>query len=720
MAPVKVWSTSCGARAPPMQDPRIVTLLFTDVEGSTRLLGSLGDAFVAVIERQRAILTDAARCPQGQRISHRVRRLRLHLRVGRRRGGGSRRGPARPGGRAVAGRDLRPGPDGDSRRRGRRGGRRAVRHGPPSGVPDPRRHARRAGRRLGRGGRAHRAARAGHLAARPGRAPAARHRPAGSAPPGRRRGHRDVVPAPEAPRRAARAICRRRRPRSWGASGSCASWSISSRPGGSSRSPAPAAPARPAWRWRSPGGSRSGIATACAWSSWRASAPTRWCPRPCSGRSACASPRPGRSATEFLCAALADRDLLLVLDNCEHVVAGVAALVSELLPACAPLHVLATSREPLRLPGEVERPVPPLDRPDPDALESLERLAEYDAVRLLVERGGDVRPGFRLTDGNAAAVARICSELAGLPLAIELAAARLRTLSPEQVAARLGEQLDLLTHGGRSRPDRQQTMRATLDWSHQLLAARRADRLPAALGLRGWLHARRRRAGRRGRRRRSRRGGRRGRAPGQPVAGRGRPRPRRAAAAHARAGPPVRGRTAARGRRARPGRAATSGVGGVVGGEGRDRVHARAAPLERAAPRRAGQHPPGDGERAGRSRSRGGAAHRRRARLPVVHDGAAGRARVGRARARGGPRSTRSDSGHGAVRGGDAGRECARLRPGARAPAEGARHLQGGRCTRVGGVGLDGHGTCRLGHRCRCAAGRGLVRGRLADLPRGR
>src|SRR5262245_5355614 len=142
-------------------------------------------------------------------------------------------------------------------------------------------------------------------------------------------------------------------------------------------------------------------------------------------------PTAGRSASEFLCAALADRALLLVLDNCEHVAGGVAALVSELLPACAQLHVLATSREPLRLSGEVERPVPSLDRPDPDALESPERLAEYDAVRLLVERGGDVRPGFRLTDSNAAAVARICSELAGLPLAIELAAARLRTLSPE-------------------------------------------------------------------------------------------------------------------------------------------------------------------------------------------------------------------------------------------------------------------------------------------------
>src|SRR5262249_20028659 len=165
-------------------------------------------------------------------------------------------------------------------------------------------------------------------------------------------------------------------------------------------------------------------------------------------------PTAGRSATEFLCAALADRDLLLVLDNCEHVVGGVAALVSALLPACAELHVLVTSREPLRVSGEVERLVPPLDRPAASANEPLDRLATYDAVRLLVERGSDVRPGFRLTDSNAAAVARICSELAGLPLAIELAAARLRTLGPEQVVARLGEQLDLLTHGGRGRAGR--------------------------------------------------------------------------------------------------------------------------------------------------------------------------------------------------------------------------------------------------------------------------
>jgi predicted ATPase len=180
-------------------------------------------------------------------------------------------------------------------------------------------------------------------------------------------------------------------------------------------------------------------------------------------------PPAGTSATEALCAALADRALLLVLDNCEHVVTGVATLVSGLLPACAGLHVLATSREPLRVSGEVERVVPPLDRPTASANEPLDRLAGYEAVRLLVERGSDVRPGFRLSDGNATAVTSICAGLEGLPLAIELVAARLRTLSPEQLAARLGEQLDLLTDGGRNRPDRQQTMRATLDWSHGLL-----------------------------------------------------------------------------------------------------------------------------------------------------------------------------------------------------------------------------------------------------------
>jgi non-specific serine/threonine protein kinase len=124
----------------------------------------------------------------------------------------------------------------------------------------------------------------------------------------------------------------------------------------------------------------------------------------------------------------------------------------------------------LRVPGETEWPVPPLARPDNTFDGEPETLAGYDAVRLLVERARDVRPGFGLTMANAPAVAQICTRLDGLPLALELAAARLRVLSPEQVAARLGDQLELLTEGGRTRPGRQQTLRATLDWSYDLLA----------------------------------------------------------------------------------------------------------------------------------------------------------------------------------------------------------------------------------------------------------
>ena len=113
--------------------------------------------------------------------------------------------------------------------------------------------------------------------------------------------------------------------------------------------------------------------------------------------------------------------------------------------------------------------MPPLVRPEAGTVEPPEALAGYDAVQLLVARARDVRPGFGLTRANAPAITEICAWLDGLPLALELAAARLRVLSPEQVAARLGDQLGLLTEGGRTRPGRQQTLRATLDWSYDLL-----------------------------------------------------------------------------------------------------------------------------------------------------------------------------------------------------------------------------------------------------------
>ncbi|MET8882115.1 AfsR/SARP family transcriptional regulator [Streptomyces rubiginosohelvolus] len=159
----------------------------------------------------------------------------------------------------------------------------------------------------------------------------------------------------------------------------------------------------------------------------------------------------------------APRRMLLLLDNCEHVIGGAAALADQLLSHCPRLTILATSREPLGVPGEFVRPVDPL--PDPMAL------------RLLAERGAAARPGFR-TDADevtATACAEICQRLDGLPLAIELAAARLRMLSPRQIADRLDDRFRLLTNGSRTVLPRQQTLRAVVDWSWDLLdAAERA------------------------------------------------------------------------------------------------------------------------------------------------------------------------------------------------------------------------------------------------------
>nr|WSW69567.1 winged helix-turn-helix domain-containing protein [Streptomyces sp. NBC_00995] len=152
------------------------------------------------------------------------------------------------------------------------------------------------------------------------------------------------------------------------------------------------------------------------------------------------------------------RRMLLLLDNCEHVIEAAAALADHLLARCPQLTVLATSREPLGVPGEFVRPVEPL--PDPTAL------------RLLAERGAAARPGFRVDadEATASATAEICRRLDGLPLAIELAAARLRMLTPQQIAERLDDRFRLLTSGSRTVLPRQQTLRAVVDWSWDLLA----------------------------------------------------------------------------------------------------------------------------------------------------------------------------------------------------------------------------------------------------------
>ncbi len=161
--------------------------------------------------------------------------------------------------------------------------------------------------------------------------------------------------------------------------------------------------------------------------------------------------------------------MLLVLDNCEHVVGACAAIVERLLTTCANLRVLATSREPLRIRGEVMWRVPSLAFPDPRRLPPMAELSEAPAVRLFADRAHAVESSFALSAQNAPAVAQICVHLDGMPLALELAAARVQAMSVDKLAERLGEGFRLLGGGMRTAPSRQQTLEATLDWSYGLL-----------------------------------------------------------------------------------------------------------------------------------------------------------------------------------------------------------------------------------------------------------
>ncbi len=165
---------------------------------------------------------------------------------------------------------------------------------------------------------------------------------------------------------------------------------------------------------------------------------------------------------------VADRQLLLVLDNCEHLVDAVAKLTDMLLRASGGLRVVATSRESLNIDAETVVPVAPLAAPDPGRQLTAAELMRFPAVSLFAQRAGQVVPGFAVTEPAMGAVARICHRLEGLPLAIELAAARLRALSPDQIDARLGDRLGLLTRGSRTYPARQQTLRASIEWSYEL------------------------------------------------------------------------------------------------------------------------------------------------------------------------------------------------------------------------------------------------------------
>jgi predicted ATPase/transcriptional regulator with XRE-family HTH domain len=179
-------------------------------------------------------------------------------------------------------------------------------------------------------------------------------------------------------------------------------------------------------------------------------------------------PAGAESPAAALARSLRGTRLLLVLDNCEHLLPA-APLVADLLAACPGLTVLATSRESLRLRGERVLAVPPLALPDPDRLPPVGELAGVAAVRLFVARARDVQPGFALTAVNAPAVAEVCRRLDGLPLALELAAARVTVLPPAALLARLDRRLPLLAGGARDLPSRQRTMRDTIAWSHELL-----------------------------------------------------------------------------------------------------------------------------------------------------------------------------------------------------------------------------------------------------------
>jgi predicted ATPase len=179
----------------------------------------------------------------------------------------------------------------------------------------------------------------------------------------------------------------------------------------------------------------------------------------------------GQDLVDAIVDHLAPRALLLVVDNCEHLLAPTAALADSLLRSAPNLKILATSREPLRVSGEVVFRVPSLDIPDPERTLPPQELLEYESVRLFVDRAGAAAPGFELDDENAVDVARICFRLDGLPLALELAAGRLGALGPAAIAERLDDRFRVLRTGGHASPTRQHTLAATLQWSHDLLEA---------------------------------------------------------------------------------------------------------------------------------------------------------------------------------------------------------------------------------------------------------
>jgi predicted ATPase/class 3 adenylate cyclase len=176
-----------------------------------------------------------------------------------------------------------------------------------------------------------------------------------------------------------------------------------------------------------------------------------------------------RSILDGLSTYVRDRSLLIILDNCEHVLQGCADLAARLLQSGSRVRILASSREPLRVAGETTYPLRPLSTPDPEQAMTVALLNQYEAARLFVQRVLAVQPALQITQPDSEAVATICQRLDGIPLALELAAGRARVLSLQRIAERLSDRFGLLTRGDQSATRRQQTLRASIDWSYELL-----------------------------------------------------------------------------------------------------------------------------------------------------------------------------------------------------------------------------------------------------------
>lgn len=179
--------------------------------------------------------------------------------------------------------------------------------------------------------------------------------------------------------------------------------------------------------------------------------------------------QPHRPVIEMLCDYLHDKKLLVILDNCEHLIDACARMADKILRSAPDMRILASSREALGIGGEVTYHVPSLGMPDIHHLPSVETLSQYEAVKLFIDRAVSAVPSFAVTNDNAPALAQICDRLDGIPLAIELAAAKVRVLSLDQIARRLDDRFRLLTGGSRTALERHQTLRAAIDWSYNLL-----------------------------------------------------------------------------------------------------------------------------------------------------------------------------------------------------------------------------------------------------------